>query len=98
MPNCARGTTSQRIKSMDTLSNGAMVCMVCGYVGLPTLVHASGVPHARVHCRGCGRWLKWAPEPREASMVMDGVNYLLVSGTIERNPGVRFREDGTCVC
>jgi single-stranded DNA-binding protein len=30
--------------------------------------------------------------------VMDGVNYLVVSGTIERHPSVRWREDGTCVC
>jgi hypothetical protein len=31
-------------------------------------------------------------------MVIDGVNYLLVSGTLERDPSVRLREDGPCVC
>ena len=31
-------------------------------------------------------------------MVMDGVNYLLMSGPLERAPSVRWREDGTCVC
>ena len=31
-------------------------------------------------------------------MVMDSVNHLIISGALERNPSVRFREDGTCVC
>jgi single-stranded DNA-binding protein len=29
---------------------------------------------------------------------MDGVNTLMVSGTLERSPSVRFREDESCVC
>jgi single-stranded DNA-binding protein len=29
---------------------------------------------------------------------MEGVNHVVVSGVLEHNPTVRFREDGTCVC
>jgi hypothetical protein len=31
-------------------------------------------------------------------VVMEGVNHLVVSGVLEHNPTVRFREDGTSMC
>jgi single-stranded DNA-binding protein len=31
-------------------------------------------------------------------VVMEGVNHLVVSGVLEHNPTIRYREDGTCMC
>jgi single-stranded DNA-binding protein len=29
---------------------------------------------------------------------MEGINVLIISGTLERDPAIRWREDGMCVC
>jgi hypothetical protein len=90
---------------MDTLRNGAMVCVACGTVARPVSGPAPAPHHARAECSGCGRWLAWLPQARKAEpfaiqgarrIAMDAVNYLVVSGTIDRAPSVRFREDGVC--
>src|SRR5712691_4729269 len=83
---------------METLSNGMLPCPGCGHVGRPTLAPGTPPHGHKALCASCGRFLKWLPKPKEEAVVMDAVNYLLVSGTLERNPSVRFREDGTCVC
>jgi hypothetical protein len=72
---------------MDTLRNGAIVCVVCGTVAVPVIVSTPAPHHARANCRGYGRWLKWLGQERSTEpldtqgtrrMVMDGANYILV--------------------
>ena len=90
----AAGTVKPRIPPL--------LCPHCGLIDVPLLGPGAGKHVARALCSGCGRYLKWLPkallglakeEPR-----MDCLNLCLCSGYLERDPSVRYREDGTAHC
>ena len=45
---------------------GVIVCNRCKYVDLPILQKMeAGMHYAKVICRGCLRYVRWAPRPQE---------------------------------
>jgi single-stranded DNA-binding protein len=39
-----------------------------------------------------------ATQKERVSMVIESANFTIVSGTLERDPTIRYKEDGTAVC
>jgi hypothetical protein len=77
-----------------------LTCRTCGVQDVPRLDAGSGPHAARAVCPHCQTFIKWLgkPQPKERPLMMESVNYWLVSGQLERDPSVRFREDGVCHC
>ena len=75
-----------------------LLCPHCGLIEVPILGPGTQTHAARALCSGCGRYLKWLPKAllglAQEAPRMDCLNLCLCSGYLERDPSVRYREDG----
>lgn len=80
---------------MQALSNGSMVCVACGHVGLPMLAPGTPPHEQKASCATCGRFLKWMPFPKPKEMPMASYNRLVLVGNLPRDPELRYGANGT---
>ena len=76
-------------------------CPVCGEINTVVLGPGRGPHVAALHCQA-GHHIKWAPKAllglEKESPPMDCLNLCVFSGYLDRDPALRFREDGTAHC
>jgi len=79
-------------------------CLHCGACAVPTLGPGAGQHVARALCSNpaCGHFIKWLPKAlfggEKDVATMDSLNVCILSGYLERDAILRYREDGTAHC
>jgi hypothetical protein len=85
-----------------TRSLPPLLCGHCGALDVPLIGPGTSVHVARALCSGCGRFLRWLPKAlfdgEKDKPTMESVNVCVLSGTLERDPALRFRDDGSPHC
>jgi Single-strand binding protein family len=83
------------------LSLPVLPCPVCGVVDTVVLGPGAGKHVARALCSQ-GHFIKWLPKAlvggEKDVPTMDSLNVCIVSGVLERDPTMRYREAGTAQC